>query len=379
MKLLTRLSVLTVLFVISGCSINVSPTVKTDLENGEIIINQNGKRPKNVILMIGDGMGVTQVSSGIYRNKSLHVERIANIGFSKTSSSSELITDSAAGATAFSIGEKTYNGAIGVDKDGKPKETLLELLGNDGYATGLIATCAITHATPASFFAHQLKRSMENEIAADMVNAPVNLFIGGGKKYFENRVDSKKKPFDNRNIIRELEDKGFSFIDDLDALKTTAGKVGYFIADDQPESILKGRDDILPRSIAPSVRHLQKESDKGFFLMVEGSQIDWGGHANDAEYIITEMIDFDQAIGKALDFAEEDGNTLIVITADHETGGYSLPAREGNYNELDGKFTTGGHTGVMVPVFAYGPGSEAFRGIYDNHQIYHKIRQVLGK
>lgn len=379
MKLLTRLSALTVLFIISACSINVSPTVKTDLENAEISINQTGKRPKNVILMIGDGMGVTQVSSAIYRNKSLHVERITNVGFSKTSSSSDLITDSAAGATAFSIGEKTYNGAIGVDKNGKPKETLLELLGNDGYATGLIATCAITHATPASFFAHQLKRSMENEIAADMVNAPVNLFIGGGKKYFENRVDSEKKPFDNRNITKELEGKGFSFIRSLDELGTTSGKVGYFIADNQPEPILKGRDDILPRSIAPSIRHLQNESDKGFFLMVEGSQIDWGGHDNDSEYIITEMIDFDKAIGKALDFAEKDGNTLIVITADHETGGYSLPGKDGNYNDLDGAFTTGGHTGVMVPVFAYGPGSEVFRGIYDNHQIYHKIRQVLGR
>ncbi|MBC9798361.1 alkaline phosphatase [Sinomicrobium weinanense] len=375
MKSFARLSTLTVLFIISACGTNVNSVARTD----GAIADQTQKHPKNVILMIGDGMGVTQVSSGIYRNKSLNVERINNVGFSKTSSSAELITDSAAGATAFSIGEKTYNGAIGVDKDGKPKETLLELLGSDGYSTGLIATCAITHATPASFFAHELKRSMQNEIAADMVNAPVNLFIGGGKKYFENRVDSKKSPFDDRNIIKELEGKGFSFINTLDALETTSGKVGYFLADGHPESILKGRDDILPRSIAPSIRHLQKESDKGFFLVVEGSQIDWGGHENDSEYIITEMIDFDKAIGKALDFAEKDGNTLIVITADHETGGYSLRSKDNDYNQIEGAFTTGGHTGAMVPVFAYGPGSEAFRGIYNNNEIYTKIRQALGR
>lgn len=358
------------LLIFSACSVNVTATTP-EYEKVE------EKPARNIILMVGDGMGLTQISSGLYRNKSLNLERIQSIGLSKTSSSVELVTDSAAGATAFSIGEKTYNGAIGVDENKVAKETILESLGKSGYSTGLIATCAITHATPASFYAHQPQRSMGYEIAADMVNSPLTLFVGGGKSHFVNRNDDKNGAPDNRNIVEELERNGFTFVNSLTEMENTNGKVGYFLADTHPESIKDGRDDILPRSIDPVIRHLQKESDKGFFLMVEGAQIDWGGHANDSEYIITEMVDFDKAIGEVLDFAEKDGNTLVIITADHETGGYALKGKNNNYNELEGSFTTGGHTATMVPVFAYGPGEKHFRGIYNNNEIYHKMKQAM--
>ncbi len=335
---------------------------------------------KNVIFLIGDGMGLTQTSAGYYRNNMhLELERAHVVGLSKTNASDNLITDSAAGATAFSIGEKTYNGAIGVDKNKTPKETILEKLSKDGFSTGLIATCAITHATPASFYAHQPSRKMGYEIAADMVQSPLDAFIGGGKKHFYNRTDGQEGQTDDRNILEELTNKGFSFASSLEEFSENNGKTGFFIAEGHPESILKGRGDILPKSIKPMISKLQQLSDTGFFLMVEGSQIDWGGHANDSEYIITEMIDFDQAVGAAFDFAQQDGNTLVIITADHETGGYALRGKDSNYNEIEGSFTTLGHSATMVPVYAFGPGAEHFQGIYNNNQIYFKILESLGR
>lgn len=365
--------------LLTSCSVRTT----VNLPEESKMANQEDKRPTNIILMVGDGMGLTQTTAGYINNDMrLNLERVPVIGLSKTWSSAQIITDSAAGATAFSIGEKTYNGAIGVDKDTIAQETILETLAKKGYATGLVATCAITHATPASFYAHQPSRKMGYEIAADMVDSPLDLFVGGGKSHFENRTSEKEGETDDRNIINELTAEGFTFVNSLSELETTKGRVGYFIADKHPESIINGRGSILPNSVEPVINHLKGESDKGFFLMIEGSQIDWGGHANDSEYIITEMIDFDQAVGKVLDFAERDGNTLVIITADHETGGYALSGggeKHKNYAELEPDFSTGGHTATMVPVYAYGPKAELFQGMYDNNEIYHKMRLALGR
>ena len=150
--------------------------------------------------------------------------------------------------------------------------------------------------------------------------------------------------------------------------------------------IAKGRGDFLPRATELGIQFLNKDVDNpNFFMMVEGSQIDWGGHANDAEYLISELIDFDDAIGKALDFAEKDGNTLVIVTGDHETGGFTLSATPkktedgqsySDYNEISGTFSTNGHSATLIPVFAYGPGSEAFSGVYENTEIFHKILEA---
>lgn len=358
----------------TACSVKVNSTIENDTE----ISTEQEYVPENIIIMIGDGMGLTQITSGMLENGDrLHLEQFKNIGLSKTQSSNELITDSAAGATAISIGEKTYNGAIGVDKNGMAKETILETLGDNGFATGIIATCSVTHATPASFYAHEAKRSMEYEIAADMVNAPLDVFVAGGKQYFVNRNNPDNGAVDDRNILNELENEGFTFVNSLEQLKNTSGKVGYFTAEKHPPSVLDGRGEILSNAIEPVINHLIKESDKGFFLLVEGSQIDWGGHANDSDYIISEMIDFDKAIGEVLEFAKADKNTLVIVTADHETGGYALRSVNDNYEIWEGSFTTHGHTATMVPVFAYGPGADLFKGIYNNNQIYHKIKKAI--
>jgi len=363
---------LTVFIGLTACS------VRTTINTPEL--EQEPKTAKNIIFLIGDGMGLTQTTAGFLNNDmQLNLERMPIVGLSKTHSSDQLITDSAAGATAFSIGEKTYNGAIGMNKDTVAKETILERLAADGFSTGLIATCNITHATPASFYAHQPSRNMYYEIASDMVDAPVTVFVGGGKIHFENRTDEGDGTPDTRNLISEMANDGFQFVDSFDDLRRSKGRVGYFYSDDHPASILNGRGNMLPNSINPVIELLQQETNTGFFMVVEGSQIDWGGHANESEYIITEMIDFDKAVGKALDFAAQDGNTLVVVTADHETGGYALKGKNDNYNEVEGAFSTGGHTGVMVPVYAYGPQSELFSGIYNNNDIYFKMLKALGQ
>ncbi|RBP51298.1 alkaline phosphatase [Arenicella xantha] len=376
MKFIPILSVIS-LALLAGCGSDSNKPVQlsSDVAPGTT---------QNVILMIGDGMGVTQISAAMQaRRQALELERFETVGLIKTSSATEQITDSAAGATAFSAGIKTYNGAIAVDKHNRSTETILELLGNKGYATGLVATSTITHATPASFYAHEDSRENYYQIATHMKKAPLDLFIGGGRSHFENRTDPNRGKVDDRNLIDEMTASGFTFVDSLSALGKAKGKVGYFIADGHAESVAKGRGDILSRSVPTSIRHLRSRTEHGFFLMIEGSQIDWGGHENNHEYVISELYDFDEAIGKALDFAIADGNTLVIVTADHETGGLTLAADpdengETSYTEAGHQFSTRGHTSAMVPVFAYGPGSERFAGVYENTDVHKKILQAMG-
>lgn len=336
----------------------------------------NEKQAKNIILLIGDGMGITQISAGLYSNSnSLNLERFNNIGLHKCYSSDALITDSAAAATAFACGQKTYNGAIGVDPDTNAIETILEEAEAKGLKTGLVATSTILHATPASFIAHNKSRQNYEEICLDFLKTDTEIFIGGGQKQFERRE------MDDRNISDELRAKGYtvkSFVDtEIDEIDmTNVEKLMYFTSDAQPLPVSQDRDYLLPASNL-AINHLNKTNDDGFFLMIEGSQIDWGGHANDGDWIITEMLDFDKTIGSVLDFAEKDGNTLVIVTADHETGGLAIQ-KESKMDSLVTAFTSDYHTGDLIPVFAYGPGSEKFRGIYENTAIYHKMRDAFG-
>jgi len=334
------------------------------------------KQPKNIILMIGDGMGITQITAGMYANGNrINLEKFPIVGLHKSHASNNLITDSAAGATAFACGIKTYNGAIGVNPDTLPIKTILEEAESRGMATGLVTTSTIVHATPASFIAHQKSRRMYEEIAADFMNTEIDFFVGGGKKFFDRRKS------DNRNLYQELQGKSYQvtdyFSEELKRLSPDAKKnFAFFTSDGDPLPVAQGRDYLESASrMAPPF--LKKHSSKGFFLMIEGAQIDWGGHANKSDYIISEVHDFDKAIGAVLDFAKKDGQTLVIVTADHETGGYSIMPGS-TMDTLVTAFTTDYHTPVMIPVFAYGPGAEAFSGIYENTEIYHKMKKALG-
>ncbi len=355
-----------IILSLSGCKDTTEHSVV-----GHEVENTLKKAPRNIIFMVGDGMGTTQITAGLYSNgNKLFLEKLKHIGFIKTYSGSNLITDSAAGATAFSSGVKSFNKAIGVGIDSVAKETIMEAAKKKGLRTGLVVTCTVTHATPGSFYAHQPSRYMHPEIALDMLGGDVDWFIGGGKAFFENRADG-------RNLAEELRALGYTIGYTLDDLKADMDKAGVLAADTELAPISGGRGDFLPKGTELAIKGLNK-GDQGFFLLVEGSQIDWGGHANDSQYIIDEMLDFDQTVGKVLEFAEKDGNTLVVITADHETGGYAINGGNLQDKTIEGAFTTGHHTAAMVPVFAYGPGAEEFMGIYENTAIYDKMMALLG-
>ena len=333
---------------------------------------KTSQKTKNIILLIGDGMGLTQLSTAYYFGENTpNFSRFKNIGLHQNKPVGHIITDSAAGATAFSIGQKTYNGAIGLDKDTMPVETILEWAAKQNKSTGLIATSSITHATPASFFAHEKLRSMQEEIASDFIDAPVDFAAAGGSKFFNERADG-------RDLIEQLRTNGVEVsTEKLGNDLKPGNRYAYFLEPDAMKKISEGRGDFLSEATTLGIDFLSKDKD-GFFLMVEGSQIDWGGHNNNAQYIIDEVLDFDKAIGLALDFAEKDGNTLVVVTADHETGGFALSAPvifgTTDYGALKPTFTTGGHTAALIPVLAFGKGAEAFMGFYQNNDIYLKMK-----
>lgn len=370
MRPILSTAVLIIFFCISSCSTPVAVVTKELPE--EVITTP---KPVNVILMIADGTGLSQISASLFYNvNSSNYERFNYIGLIKTSSSSDLITDSAASATAFASGIKTYNGAIGVDNDTLSKPTILEQLETRGYKTGVIATSTITHATPASFYAHVKYRKMEEEIAEALTQSDVDFFAGGGRQFFNSREDKK-------NLLKELQTKGFEIETNFlntDAFLSPDKRYGFLLADEGMPKMIDGRGPFLKNATQLGVNYLS-QNEQPFFMMIEGSQIDWGGHANDANYLIGEMLDFDDALGFVLDYAERDGNTLVVVTADHETGGFTLASEEGNYNLIKPTFSTGGHSATMVPVFAYGPGAQQFIGIYENTEIYHKINRVLAR
>ncbi|MFN0214716.1 MAG: alkaline phosphatase [Saprospiraceae bacterium] len=333
-------------------------------------------RPKNIILLIGDGMGLTQVTAGMYANQNtLNLEGFPVTALMKTHSSSHLITDSAAGATAFSCGCKTYNGAIGVTKSKKSCISILEQAEKNGLATGLVASSSITHATPASFIAHVKSRANMEDIAEFFIETELDFLVGGGLQYFSQRKT------DTRNLYSELTEKGYQLsnfqLKNLVDIKPDPNKpFAWFSAMGEPDSVSGGRD-YLPLSARMATDFLKKRSEKGFFLMLEGSQIDWACHAKNGTLAVAEMLDFDAAIGEVLRFAKSDGHTLVIVTADHETGGLALEQGEG-FEILDLDFTTGYHTATMVPVFAYGPGAELFSGVMDNTDIYWKMLKAWG-
>lgn len=328
------------------------------------------KNPKNVIFLIGDGMGIAQVYSGMVANgNKLALEQCTYSGFSKTYSSNNFTTDSGAGGTALACGVKTKNGMIGMTPDSVAAESILELADKNKLSTGIVVASAVTHATPASYIAHQVNRNMYEEIATDYLKTDVDVFIGGGKKYFEDRTDG-------RNLTNELKTKNYKVvynIDDVKAVKT--GKLAGLLYDDQNPNMPERGDMLLDATMAAI--DILGNNKKGFFLMVEGSQIDWAGHDNNAKQVVKEMLDFDKTIGKVLDFAKKDGNTLVIITADHETGGMTILKGKMGSDDMNVVFTTKNHSGVPVPVFAFGPGAEKFTGFMENISFKPKLEKLL--
>jgi len=330
------------------------------------------KPPRNIILMIGDGMGTAQVYAALTAKKGiLNMARCPYSGFVKTNSANNYITDSGAGATAYATGQKTNNGYISISTDGKVLPTILETAEKNGLATGLVVTCAITHATPAAFIAHTPNRDKYEDIAKDFLRTDIDVFIGGGRNNFNHRADSL-------NLLDSLRKRGYKIaanLNDIDIRNTP--KLAALLSPGHLPKESEGRGDMLSKASAMALTIL-KRNKTGFFMMIEGSQIDWGGHDKNKDYVVSEAVDFDNAVGTVLDFAVKNGETLVIITADHETGGFGLTGGDLSKGTVEGSFIYGDHTGVMVPLFAFGPGADRFSGIQENTDVYKKMTELFG-
>lgn len=328
------------------------------------------KAPMNVILMIGDGMGLAHLSTAMYANGGeLTITNLKTCGWVRTQSATDFTTDSAASGTAYATGSKTHNGAIGVDVNDEPLANLPEKLAKDGIISGVVTTDAMDGATPSSFFAHQPSRKMSEEIWADLPYSKLVFFAGGSKESFES-LD-----YETKDAI----EKHYYVTDELDKRSMKAKRVGYLPPKSETASMSKGRGDFLPASTAYAIDFLESRTadGKGFFLMVEGARIDKSSHDNDFPSMVKEVLDFDKAVEAAIRFAEKDGRTLVIISADHETGALALRGGNPAEGEMKGLFSSGGHTPIPVPLFAYGPGSQYFMGVQENNDVSTKIENLM--
>jgi alkaline phosphatase len=334
---------------------------------------------KNIIFIIGDGTGLAQLFSGQISiagfDGRLHLQRMPVTGLVNTHAADQYITDSAAGATAYSCGVKTNNGMIGQLPDNRHCKTVLELAEKHGKSTGLISTSSITHATPASFAAHIDSRKKETEIATQYLHSNIEILLGGGLEFFVPQSKDNSSRIDDRNLVHEFQNLGYDFVKSYEELDTSpANKIlGLFSNSGLPSG---DRSPSLKQMTEKAINVLNTNSE-GFFLMIEGSQIDWAGHENNFEYMHRELSDFDEAVASVLDFAVTDGETLVILTADHETGGMNILSGSTQEN-ITIVWTTEHHTGIPVPIMAYGPKAINFTGWWDNTEIGIKIAELSG-
>ncbi len=333
---------------------------------------QEQPKAMNVIYMIGDGMALPQVYAAMLASHDkMTFSQFPYIGVVDTHSASNDITDSAAAGTALASDHKTNNAMLGVNPDSIPVKTVLEVMAEQGKETGIVVSSYVTHATPAAFYAKVPHRKQYEDIAVQMAENPyLNLIIGGGMKYFNQRKDSL-------DLVARMENElGWKVYDTLDNIDITCKKYAV-MANDNHMPPAAERGDFLPRAVKTALKTLDS-AENGFFLMVEGSQIDFACHGNDSTWMMDEMLDFDYAIKVALDYAKEKGNTLVVVTADHETGGLTLPDPQGKYTNVVFDYSTGSHTCLPVLVYAYGPGAEQFTGWMQNTELKGKILNACG-
>ncbi|TVT37229.1 alkaline phosphatase [Hymenobacter setariae] len=331
------------------------------------------KKPlKNIILLIGDGMGPTQVTGGLIANHGqLYMQQAQATGLSITCNQYGKITDSAASATAMATGHKTYNGALGIDSLGHTFRTIMWDAREHSKSTGLVAGCELTDATPAAFAITHPDRNQPEAIAAKFLAAPIDFMYAGGLKYFAHRQDDV-------DLLAQYRAQGYQVATTPAAVQAlTSPKAIALLAETGPPRMPERTAAYMNLGVSKALDLLSRNKN-GFFLMIEGSQIDDAGHFNNTTYNVQEVLDFDQQVGRAFAFAAADGETLVIVTADHETGGYSIIDGGMAEGQVTARFSTNKHSAVIVPVFAYGPGSELFTGMYQNTEIYTRIRQALG-
>ena len=362
---------------------------------------------KNVIYLIGDGMGFGAVSSLLLSEDSVTgFEMAPVIGLSETCSANNHVTDSPAGGTALATGTRTKNGYLGVDPDGQQLTSIMRKAQAIGKSTGIVVNTTLTEATPAAFYAGVTSRSKTFDIAKQFTESQVDVAIGTGLEYFISRPDSLdltatliEKGYDVylnwETVLNTSSDKFVGILPVADVHRRDAEKVTASAAEGQEVCLaaqiaassegnssehLSEPTVYLQKASAKALDVLSRNNDKGFFLMIESAIIDGYGHNNDGEGMIEEMKEFDNTLRQLIEYVNQHPETLLVVTADHETGGTGV-----NYNShevgastpLDMVFSTYGHTGTVVPIFAYGAGAESFAGVMKNIDIPKKIEELM--
>lgn len=391
--------------------INLIPLIILSLLFTTSCCNQVAEKPKvkNVIYLIGDGMGFGAVSSLLLSEDSVTGFELAPvIGLSETCSANNYVTDSPAGGTALASGIRTKNGYLGVDPDGKPLTSVLRKAQALGKRSGIVVNTVLTEATPAAFYAGVTSRSMSFEIARQFTESEVDVAIGSGLQAFINRPDSVdltatliEKGYDVyldwKTVLNTSSDKFVGILPMGDVHRrnkssnTTAGaadgaevclaaKLAAASEEDMDTVRLSEPTLYLEKATAKALDVLSRNNEHGFFLMIESAIIDGYGHNNDSDGMIEEMKEFDGTLRRLIAYVEQHPETLLVVTADHETGGTGVAYKGfevGSKTPVQLSFSTKGHTGTVVPVFAYGAGAEVFAGIMKNTDLPKKIENLI--
>ena len=341
---------------------------------------KTGLKPKNIILLISDGAGLSQLWAAAMANRgNLNVLNMPYTGYLKTQPTDNYHTDSAAGGSAIATGHKTKNRYIGVDSLGNKVANLPDRLNSIGMRTGIVSNDDITGATPSAFFTHVNERDLSDSIANDILTSKLNLFIGGSNQSFTKQDSS---------LIKKLRSKDFEIGTSLETVQNSSAKQLLVFQEDQvdhkwnkldkEQSEIKTSYLFIEHALEPSIDFLKKGNNKGFFLMIEGAKIDGGGHSNSTGFSITEYLSFDRLVGQALEFAEKDQETLVIVTSDHETGGMIILDADPKTGRVLANFATNDHTGIPVPLMAFGPAAERFQGFLDNTDIAKIIYKLKG-
>lgn len=330
-----------------------------------------GKKVKNVILMIGDGMSLMHVYTAWTANRGkLWLENAQATGLSKTWAVKKLVTDSGSGGTSLATGVKTVYHAVGVDPEGKPLTSLVDVAKELGKDAGMAVTCRLWDATPCDFCCHNIDRDKEEELVGDYPTSGVDFVFGGGAQKFTNRKDG-------RDIFKELQKKGYHVSRTLDDFFAYDKNSRIFaVPYDKDTPLPDERGDLLARASMKGIS-LMNQNKNGFFMMIEGSQLDDYGHFNQLDLLMKETLDFDKTVGEVMKWAAKDSETLVVVTADHETGGLTLVNGNKDEGRVECCFSTKDHSGAMVPVYAFGPGAENFTGIFENTDVFKKIKKLM--
>lgn len=336
-----------------------TPTYKNDGGKGRI---------KNVIFLIGDGMGLTQIVAGAYANKGLTTLKMNYIGLQQNNALDAFTTDSAAGGSALATGERHDNRHISMSPGGEPYPSLSDYFHDRGYSVGVLTLGNAVDATPTAFYGHSVERDNADELTRYLTNGRLDLLCGSGIREFTRRQDGV-------DLVGELK-KEYNFVRSVDQINAKQGKV-ICIDEAMDDAAEESNLTLLADATRESIAKLRERSDKGFFLMVEGAKIDYAGHSRCLPGSIIEMLSFDLAVAEALKFADTNGETLVVVTADHETGGLVVVDGDERTGRVMGVYISDDHTPAMLPVFAYGPGADKFIGSYMNTEIARRIRSLV--